>query len=176
VRIRGHDSSLLSCHITSSMEQGPSPDGNQCSSSKKMAAFYGNWKFITATTRTRQFSSHKHNLSKCLRVQNVNLASTLDTKIGIEIHVMLYLWLIQHDTVKVCRRMEVSIHAFVIEVLFGSEWLTSRAGPLQSWEKRRRNGLNKRVHRPQRGFECFGEKRAFFSLREIAANFSVCPA
>jgi hypothetical protein len=141
-----------------------------------MPPFYGNWKFITAFTRAPQLSSYKYNLSKRLRVQNVKFASTLDTKIGIKIHVMLYMWLIQHYTVKVYGRMEVWIHAFVIEVLFGSEWPTSRSGPLHSRGKRVRNVLNKRVHRPQSGFGRFGEESAFLSLLEIEANFSVCPA
>jgi len=78
--------------------------------------------------------------------------------------------------VKVYGRMEVQIHAFVIEVLLGSEWPTSGPGPLHSRGKRHSNGLNKRVHRPQRGFGRFGEERAFLSLLEIEANFSVRPA
>jgi hypothetical protein len=72
-----------------------------------MPAFYGNWKFITAFTRAHQLSSHKYNHSKCLRVKNVEPVSTLDTKIDIEINVMLYLTLIQRYTVKVYGNMEV---------------------------------------------------------------------
>ena len=49
-------------------------------------------------------------------------------------------------------------------------WAASSRG------KRRRNGLNKRAHRPQSGFGSLGEERAFLSLLEIGANFSVCPA